>query len=824
MQSANWLLPDILHFALITLQFALLQKSSRQRKIHTVCRADSRLVRLSTIWDKPWPIAPDPEKEVRVLEPPSSSLLKSLSSLKLCTPRDLRRCQGYVRRLTRDLPAFDSIWIDALVQSRRLTAFQGQSLEMSQGERLQVGPCLLLERLGGTATAETFLARRRDAQDVCVLKLTSAAPEQLRPQSELLGKLVAASAGFSHPAIVLPQAAQVAEWPTAGDGRLVTISRHVRGPHLAELLVRRGRFPAAIVVEIGRQLLDGLVALETQGLVHGDVALTNVRMTPQGQAVLVDAGLVSLLRPEFSFHTIRSADRYDGLAPERISAGLRPSSSSDLYALGCLLWHLLAGRPPFAAGDPLAKVAAHQTQAISDVREWVPDAPDWLAETLLRWTATNPAARPRSMHAAAIDFGRPTRTGRRQVASFRGEFDRSTPRPPAEESQSRWPLTVAVIFAMSGAALFMLDQGSRNFVLSLARPHIDTITREAQHPLTDQDTSGVAREPQPLPNPDASGRIVLAPGGRYLAEEIAGSGSLQILGDERHPAEIVITDRALSLWAERIQLSHLRFVRQPTALDRAPSMLIADCQNLEVHRVRFDHSGQDSTPTQRRPAALAWRPQESGSRQETQVVLRDIVFADAHPAIFLDSLPSRFSADNVLKIGPGDFVQSNDPGTAAWACDLRRVTLRGAGPLLRVWTQPASQRMSPCTLSVTGCVFELQRATDRNASESVRPALIVWMTSRLPTNWDSAIDWQLMGTVVSPDVDVVVRDDRRSGRRSPLDESRLRIDGLVAARFEFAGPESARPSDSVLKSSDAPRTSALPVGIDADKLLSAPNK
>lgn len=327
-----------------------------------------------------------------MLEPPSTSLLKTLSTLKLCSPRDLRRCRGYVRRLTRDLPAFDSIWIDALVQSRRLTAFQGQSLEMSQGDRLQVGPCLLLERLGGTATAETFLARRRDADDICVLKLTSTAPEQLRSQSELLSNLVVIGSDISHPAIVLPQATQVVEWPSAGDTRLVSISQHVRGPHLAELLVRRGRFPTSIVIEIGRQLLDGLTALEKCGLVHGDLSLTNVRITPQGQSVLVDAGLVSVFRPEFSFHTIRSAERYDGLAPERISAGLPPSSLSDLYSLGCLLWQLLAGRPPFATGDPLAKVAAHQTQAIADVREWVPDAPEWLAKTLLRWTATNPAA------------------------------------------------------------------------------------------------------------------------------------------------------------------------------------------------------------------------------------------------------------------------------------------------------------------------------------------------------------------------------------------------------------------------------------------------
>ena len=61
----------------------------------------------------------------------------------------------------------------------------------------------------------------------------------------------------------------------------------------------------------------------------------------------------------------------------------------------------------------------------------------------------------------------PSHTG---LAVFRGEFDRSTPRRPTRESESRWPLTVAVIFVLSGAALSLLDQGARTFVLSLARP------------------------------------------------------------------------------------------------------------------------------------------------------------------------------------------------------------------------------------------------------------------------------------------------------------------------------------------------------------------
>ncbi len=753
-----------------------------------------------------------------MLEPPSTSLLKTLSSLRLCSPRDLRRCRGYVRRLTHDLPAFDSIWIDALVQSQRLTAFQGQCLEASQGERLQVGPCLLLERLGGTATAETFLARRRDAEEVCVLKLTAAAPELLRPQSERLAKLVSAAARVEHPAIVLPQATQIVEWPASGDWRQVTISPHVRGPHLAELLVRRGRFPVSMVVEIGRQLLDGLAALEARGLVHGDVSLTNVRITPQGQAVLVDGGLVSELRPQFTFHTIRAADRCDGLAPERISAGLPPSSVSDLYALGCLLWHLLAGRPPFAAGDALAKVAAHQTQPINDVREWVPDAPDWLAETLLRWTAINPAARPRTLREAASDFGRPTRAGRRRLAVFRGEFDRSTPRRQSVESGSRWPLTVAVIFVLTGAALSLMDQGARTFVLSLARPPANVspeITTREVH----RESQFV--EPQPLPAPDASGRIVLAPGGRYLAEEVAGSDSLQIIGDAIDPAEIVITQQALSLWAERIQLSHVRFVRQSSAVDRPPTLLIADCQHLEIIHSRFEQGDEEVSGTHRPGAAMAWRPNETSPPRETRVTLRDVVLTGTGPAVYLQIPPQKFAAENVLKVGGGDFIQVSDTGRSDWLCDLRRVTLRETGPLLRCWPASANAPLSRLRLTATGCVVDLARVAQVSSAEAAHPALIAWMTGRLPPNWPSAIDWQLTGMLVPPDIDVIVRVDSVNGRRTPVDESRLDIDGLVAGSFEFNGPASPSPHDSQLKSCDAPLPAAIQMGIDIDVLPGA---
>jgi hypothetical protein len=377
---------------------------------------------------------------------------------------------------------------------------------------------------------------------------------------------------------------------------------------------------------------------------------------------------------------------------------------------------------------------------------------------------------------------------------------------------------VAVIFVLTGAALSLLDQGARSFVLSLARPRATV--------ATDITTRKVHREspfvePQPLPAPDSSGRIVLAPGGRYLAEEIAGSDTLQIVGDAADPAEIIITNQALSLWAERIQLSHVRLVRPSSAVDRPPPLLIADCQQLEVIHSRFEQGDAEVSSTYRPGAALAWRPNETSPPRQTRVTLRDVVLTGAGPALYLQVPPQKLVAENVLKVGFGDFIQVSDTGRTDWLCDLRRVTLRNSGPLLRCWPAAENASLSRLTLTATGCVVDLARVPNGSSADAARPALIAWMMGRLPSNWMSAIDWRLTEMLVPPDIDVIVRIDPSTGRRTPVDESRLDIDGLVAGSFEFDGPASSQPSDSRLKSCDAPLPAATQMGIDAKVLPGA---
>ncbi len=81
------------------------------------------------------------------------------------------------------------------------------------------------------------------------------------------------------------------------------------------------------------------------------------------------------------------------LAPEQALGG-RVDGRADLYALGCLLYALLAGRPPFRAATPVATMMMHANDPVPDVRDLRPDTPDWLADLVHGLLAKDPEDRP----------------------------------------------------------------------------------------------------------------------------------------------------------------------------------------------------------------------------------------------------------------------------------------------------------------------------------------------------------------------------------------------------------------------------------------------
>jgi eukaryotic-like serine/threonine-protein kinase len=762
-----------------------------------------------------------------VIEPPSQQLIKMLSEFGLCKPGDLRRCRPLVRRLAHDLPAFDSVWIDALVHTRKLTHFQARELESGRRNRLRVGPCVLLQRLGHSDQAETFLARRGSNREKCILKLIDVPIEERLSKLAALKELTADLRDVSHPSFVAPQSC------LEHDGRLVAISRYVPGLHLGELLVRRGRFAASNVTAIARQLIDVLATLESQGRVHGDINLRNVRLTSAGTAVLIDTGVMTAVRPELTIHAHRPPERYEGIAPELIGTGNHPTPQSDLYALGCMLWQLLSGRPPFPTGDPLAKLASHQTKTICDVREWAPDTPAELAEFIVSITARNPLDRPASIGEVRQRFGPPNRAGRRRLSRFRAAFETAAPRNPVAETSGRarrWPAVLAVLIIV-GVSLSLLDRGVRSDPLSIPGRITGFVQKTAANWFdANKQTDGSSAEQiadgddrpsafQQLPQPDANGLVLLDSNKSYTWRAIKSDGAIVIRGKAGLKPSIAVSQKSCRIEAGELTFENVHFVWKPTKNDgdatpsalllvRSRQLTISGC-SFETHDLKPQTDGDE--PAKAGPVAIAWKQLESQQGEEDQIVVRDSVFLGRTAALFLSDVPTGVECVNSVKIGGGAMFMLSDnvPSGTLLSLRLKQLTLRQAGCLLK-WRSPADDGARGfIAMQADDCVFDLAEGSTA-LLQFVGDAPIDSATTRIEVTGAESL--------ARPGL-AIAGQTTLAGMNVPLrDRGIVELEGITTGPFTFVGPVSMAPGDAVIDSFDMPRRSPEPPGIDASRL------
>jgi eukaryotic-like serine/threonine-protein kinase len=198
-----------------------------------------------------------------------------------------------------------------------------------------------------------------------------------------------ATAGLSHPGVVTVHDTGVE------DDTAYIVMELLPGPTLADRIAD-GPVPVHEVVEVGRQVASALDAAHARGLVHRDIKPANVSYAADGRVRVLDFGIAQLAESAGSqaltaTHTVMGTAEY--LAPEQALGG-RVDGRADLYALGCVLYALLAGRPPFRAATPVATMMMHAHDPVPDVRDLRPDTPRWLADTVHGLLAKDPDERP----------------------------------------------------------------------------------------------------------------------------------------------------------------------------------------------------------------------------------------------------------------------------------------------------------------------------------------------------------------------------------------------------------------------------------------------
>jgi eukaryotic-like serine/threonine-protein kinase len=163
----------------------------------------------------------------------------------------------------------------------------------------------------------------------------------------------------AHAAAALAHANVVTVFDTGADaGEHYIVMELVDGESLAERLRREGPLRVDEALSITSQVLKGLQAAHDRALVHSDVTPCNIMLPKKGGAKLVDFGIARAIDDGSPAQTRSLLGTVAYLSPEQAAA--RPlDPRSDLYALGCVLFEMLTGRPPFASGTPLSIAAAH---------------------------------------------------------------------------------------------------------------------------------------------------------------------------------------------------------------------------------------------------------------------------------------------------------------------------------------------------------------------------------------------------------------------------------------------------------------------------------
>lgn len=292
--------------------------------------------------------------------------------------------------LTTELPLDD--FCECLRHEAILSDWQLSQLLEGKSRGFFLGKYKLIRQLGAGAMGSVFLAEHRQMKHRVAIKVL--AKRLLGKDKHLLRfeKEAQAAVRVNHPRIV-----RAYDLDQVGDIHFL-VMEYVEGQTLQHLILREGPLDIPLVVSFLRQIAEGLAAAHQANLIHRDIKPANILIDPQKQIHILDLGLARILDDdEESSLTLINGSRMIGtvdyLAPEQAVDCHHIDGRADLYSLGCTLYYMLTGQPPFSEGTIPQRILSHQTQMPREITTLRSDCPPELARICFKLLAKSPADR-----------------------------------------------------------------------------------------------------------------------------------------------------------------------------------------------------------------------------------------------------------------------------------------------------------------------------------------------------------------------------------------------------------------------------------------------
>ena len=250
----------------------------------------------------------------------------------------------------------------------------------------------------------------------------------------------------------------------------------IEGESLEIRLAREGPFPVAEAIRVACEIAEALSYAHEKGVVHRDIKPANVLLSGD-HALLSDFGIAraldrSALDPETTAGLMGGTPVY--MSPEQAAPGGEVDPRSDLYSLGCVLFEMLGGEPPFRGRTPQAIAARHLSESpppLSTIRPSVSKELDTVVRTALAKapadrfvTAEGFLAALRAVGLQELKLQDSPRAAARRLATLRGLADAVSPKEPVPHPgglkpvHRRYIFLAVVLFAVGAVGIFLMPR------------------------------------------------------------------------------------------------------------------------------------------------------------------------------------------------------------------------------------------------------------------------------------------------------------------------------------------------------------------------------